>query len=353
VSEEFLTKAAAKEAKSVLKAQADHRKTLEKKGALNPILNEKDVGGVYELTRQLLTKIDGKNEVINASHLKRFRENIDKFNKQAERKGIRGGIRPHEIIALSNVRIQGDRNPKTDVGRANEEIHRAVLAGANGGVLRFITDVGKDSKDIRHHVTVQLLAYERATVSPETQTNPKKLTKEVCTDRVKFDCDCGRHRYWLRYIATIGGWAYGRQENGFPDQKNPHLKGVACKHIIRVMRELTSSSAIQLHVERMIVSKAKIVVKQADMAKQAAAQKKNIKAIDPKKAKIAADKIKKQMQGLNKALKKAKLKPMPNQTRQVNATANMARDLARKLSELSFGTPEFNETLAALNALKI
>lgn len=357
-TEEFLTKSAAKDAKSVQKSQADARKALDKKGATSPILNEKDVGGVYDLTRGLLTNLGGKNQVIDAGHLKKFKQNVEKFNLNATKKGIRGGIRPAEIIALSNVKIKGDKNPLTDVGRANAEIHRAVLAGASKGVLRFITDVGKDSADVRHHVTVQLLAYEMATASPETQSNPKKLTKEVCADKVKFDCDCGRHQFWLRYLATIGGWAYGKQENGFPDQKNPHLKGIACKHVIRVMRELTSSAAIQMHVQKMIVSRSNVIVKQADMAKQAAAQKKNVKTIDPKKAKLELARIKeknrKQLEKLKAVAKKTKLgKTIPNQTRQANALAKQAQILAAKLGLYKFGTKEFNDTLAALNALKI
>lgn len=67
---------------------------------------------------------------------------------------------------------------------------------------------------------------------------------------LSFDCDCERHRYFFRYIATIGGFNAGRDETGYPKIRNPGLKGVACKHVLRVMAELQSSAAILHFIEK-------------------------------------------------------------------------------------------------------
>nr|WP_225312426.1 hypothetical protein [Salmonella sp.] len=38
----------------------------------------------------------------------------------------------------------------------------------------------------------------------EDDKSALKIAKSLCAGRVSFDCDCGRHQYWYRYIATAG-----------------------------------------------------------------------------------------------------------------------------------------------------
>ena len=59
--------------------------------------------------------------------------------------------------------------------------------------------------------------------------------------KLKFECDCGRHDYWYRYIATIGKYNYGIDESRYPSTRNPNVTGVACKHALRVMKHVTSA----------------------------------------------------------------------------------------------------------------
>jgi hypothetical protein len=69
---------------------------------------------------------------------------------------------------------------------------------------------------------------------------------------LKFECDCGRHRYWFRYIATIGGYNAGRPETGYPKIRNPKLFGVACKHVLRVMSDIESGGATLAFLTRLM-----------------------------------------------------------------------------------------------------
>jgi len=52
---------------------------------------------------------------------------------------------------------------------------------------------------------------------------------------IKFECSCGRHTYWYRYIATKVGASLGLQEHRFPRRNNKELKGLLCKHMIRTI----------------------------------------------------------------------------------------------------------------------
>jgi len=52
---------------------------------------------------------------------------------------------------------------------------------------------------------------------------------------IKFECSCGRHSYWFRYIATKVNASLGLQEHRFPQRNNKELKGLLCKHMIRTI----------------------------------------------------------------------------------------------------------------------
>jgi hypothetical protein len=53
-----------------------------------------------------------------------------------------------------------------------------------------------------------------------------------------FECDCGRHTYYYRYIWTKLKASLGRQENRYPKKNNANLKGLFCKHGIRAVEVL-------------------------------------------------------------------------------------------------------------------
>lgn len=107
-----------------------------------------------------------------------------------------------------------------------------------------MTNASKGSPVANHYVTVKFLNFSDLVTQPR-KVGLKLSREQLAKGAVKFDCDCGRHTFWFRYLATIGKYAHGRQENGFPKIRNPHLQGVACKHVLRVMQFITSPLGVQ------------------------------------------------------------------------------------------------------------
>lgn len=80
--------------------------------------------------------------------------------------------------------------------------------------------------------------------------NPLIAAKEAATGRISFDWACGRHQYWYRYLAQIGGFAINPpKEQDFPKIRNPGLTGCCCKHVLKVLCVL-KTNAIQTVLSR-------------------------------------------------------------------------------------------------------
>jgi len=55
---------------------------------------------------------------------------------------------------------------------------------------------------------------------------------------IRIHCPCPAYKFWgFQYIDTQLGIAMV-PENRYPDIRNPELKGIACKHVIRVLKTL-------------------------------------------------------------------------------------------------------------------
>lgn len=204
------------------------------------ILSADDLSGLYDPKRQLFTTIDGQPRPLTFNDLQVFRAAVQDLRKRHRGKAFRGGIKPKQVIDLSRLE---------DRERARQQIKTAIPVSNRGGVIHFQTNAGPDSDKTRHHVYVELLDYNAAVASP---TPPDKIAKDIVNGNIRFDCDCGRHTFWYRFIATIGGYNYGRAEDGFPRVRNPKLYGVACKHVLRVMALLTQSPTMRGYVAKMI-----------------------------------------------------------------------------------------------------
>lgn len=234
---EFITSAAkaGKQARQALEFDLSRRlKDSER------ILSADDLSGLYDPKRQLFTTVDGFPRVITFQDLQNFRAAVEDLKGRARSKKFLGGIKPQQVVDLSWAE---------DRARAKDEITMAVPVSHRAGVIHFQTNSGPKSKTIRHHVYVELLNYQAAIASP---ADPAKIAKELLTGNVRFDCDCERHTFWFRYMASIGGYAYGRQETGFPKIRNPKLRGVACKHVLKVMSMLVQSPNIRQYGAKMI-----------------------------------------------------------------------------------------------------
>jgi len=203
------------------------------------ILGPDQVGGkewkaakLLETTLGLLPGEKARN--ITKQDLKAFKQNIKAVKLKAEK-----GIKAADVIRFST---------EVDKKRSRQQIKTAIPYNMKGGVIRFITDSGPESKVAKHHVHVILSGFE----SGLSVGTPLQAAKAMAKGNLKFDCDCEHHTYVFRYITTVMGANAGRAETGFPKIRNPYLTGVACKHVLRVMVELDTSRFIWKKISAMV-----------------------------------------------------------------------------------------------------
>lgn len=270
MAEPLKLKGAISDARARHKADAARRAAAE--GILDPTtLYNEDASGT------LTTTLGGAVRAITIDDLKVFKQKVDAFEAEIKRKGgSLGGIAPRAVIDMALA---------SDLQRARKQITRAVLHNAKDGLLHFITNAGPDSTARNHHVHIRLMAFDAAVAAGTL--DPQKAARKLRTGAIKFDCDCGRHTFWYRYIATIGRWAYGRQEGGYPKIRNPNLKGVACKHVIRVVSELESSPFVLAKLAELIdaarkhpLNKGSVKTSQKEADAQHAKEERKIKTSD-------------------------------------------------------------------------
>ena len=216
------------------------------------ILSRNEVQG-DKLNRNLLTTLGGKLRALKPEDLATFRANVGNAIAATQ---SQGGITPQQVLNLAKGRplnyAAADAlrsGVRSDVDKARRQITSAILVSAVGGDLRFITPSGGESRASRHVVLVRLKEWENALgalagISSKDEGAYRRVADNLRKGKVAFECDCERHRYYFRYLATIGGFYAGRPETGYPKIRNPGLKGVACKHVIRVMTELLHSPAV-------------------------------------------------------------------------------------------------------------
>lgn len=208
-------------ARQTLKDDKTARKIAEKNDDFRPVfLRPNDVDGEYDFKRALKTTLGGL-ELRNITL-----EDLDAFSRNIDTIGAlyKGGITIPQIISLSRYE---------DIERANREIHTAMPTSRRAGVVSFVTNAGPKSEDKFHIVNVEFMAYDSVVLQPKKE-RASTIKTRLSNGKVKIECDCGRFRYWYRYIATLGNFVHGRRETGFPKERNPDLTGIACKHILRV-----------------------------------------------------------------------------------------------------------------------
>ena len=353
------------EAKS--RFSADKKQRIEAEAsAKSIILTKNEVQGEWDASRVLMTTIGGKARPITADDLATFRHNMRLAQTRFKGGKSGKGITARQVIdmAASQPLSYASSNPSeasSDIDKARKEITSGVPVSAQNGMVRFITNASKDSDVTRHHVVVMCNAFEEAgnklaSTEAKDRKSPKQVANWLRKQKLSFDCDCGRHRYFLRYVATIGGFAAGRQEWGFPKIRNPGLKGVACKHVLRVMTEIESSNAVlrflEKHMERLQASAnntARIQAAQND-AEEAAGSKgaTKIKTSEQRKAEAMRAKERRAAKAAVKAAPRSKAKK-PAATRRLEAQIDKgeitAEDLIAQLRRLG-KAPE--EIMAAL-----
>ncbi|MBL0011037.1 MAG: hypothetical protein IPP22_08670 [Nitrosomonas sp.] len=316
------------EAKNRAKADKLEREAAEKHPN-SIILTKREVQGEWDASRVLVTTIGGAPRPITTNDLAQFRHNM----RMAQKNFNGDGITARQVIDLASSKPMPGTGSDTDIDRARKQITMAVPVSAFNNEVRFITNAGPDSEVNRHHVLVRFNAFSVAAnklmaSTAKERRDPKQTANWLRKQKLAFDCSCGRHRYWFRYISTIGNFNAGRKEMGFPKIRNPNLKGVACKHVLRVMSEVESSTSVlnflAKHMEKLRDSQdntAKHRIKQKEhddeIKKRANSRVNTIKTSEQR---AAERKRAKERESLHKKAKQVKrIERKPTATRRIEA----------------------------------
>jgi len=312
------------EARNKAKADRLERENAEKKSN-SVILSKREVQGEWDANRVLMTTLGGDVRPITQNDLAQFRHNM----RIAQSNFTGEGITARQVIDLASSKPMPGNGSDTDIDRARKQITMAVPVSAVNNQIRFITNAGPDSNVSRHHVLVRFNAFNAAanklmSSKLRDKSSPKQVANWLRKQKLAIECDCGRWRYWFRYIATIGNFNAGRKELGYPKIRNPNLKGVACKHVLRVMSEIESSGTVlnflTKHMEKVQASEgnnARHQVRQKEAEKLAIGRKRQIKTSEQRAQDRAAAKEKKSLQDASK--KAPRLAKKPAATRRIEA----------------------------------
>lgn len=226
------------------------------------ILNPSEVRGEYDANRMLTTTLGGEKRVMTHDDIATFRKNAAVAGKN-----FVGGITARQVI---------DQSLSIDRKRAREEINWAnpVFGSVNqkGNLaVRFNTAASGRNGSSRHYVQVEFTGVQTAVASGAHA--PLKAARLMSKEKIRFDCDCGRHTFWFRYISTIGNFNAGRAETGYPKIRNPNITGIACKHVLRVMAEIEGGSFTLTFLARAIENLRKKGEKARTQTKQKEANK--------------------------------------------------------------------------------
>ena len=213
------------------------RDELDSRRQARTILQPGEVAGGLSPARMLTTTLGGAGvRPITPADLATFKAAVSNLGNKA-----RQGLTAKEALGLSRA---------ADIERAKAEIRYSLPSRLQAGKVHLVTDSGPRSKVTRHHINIEFTQYNAALARPGTSAQSAQwLCKE---SPLRFECDCQHFRYFLRFIATAGGWVAGRAEHGMPKLTNPTLDGAACKHLARVLTDIQSSIGLRQRVGQMI-----------------------------------------------------------------------------------------------------
>lgn len=165
-------------------------------------------------------------------------------SRQAHKTNFRNnvaGITYAQVVAQStSIDIKRASN-KVDDGTG---IKSATFLGMKHN-LAIISVRASDASVHQHHrVKIRFEEWDQAVDDiGEDGAKKPRIAAALCKGRVSFDCDCGRHQYWYRYMATAGNYAVAPpKEYAYPKERNPELTGVACKHVLHALTKFQSAT---------------------------------------------------------------------------------------------------------------
>ncbi|HAU6297976.1 TPA: phage tail protein [Citrobacter freundii] len=219
--------------RQVKREQIQKRKKANK--TLTPsVLRNKKAEDVLALGRKSKT-----GTFFTLDDLKSFETNREALKKAFKSK--EKGITYSQLISHCRAIDVKRANNKVDDGSG---ITSASFIGMSGNMARVSVKASRISKHGHHRVKIRFEEWQdMIEVLDDNPDSELKIAKQLCAGAVSFDCDCGRHQYWYRYIATAGSFAITPPaEYAYPKIRNPHLDGVACKHVIHVLTRFQGGS---------------------------------------------------------------------------------------------------------------
>lgn len=317
-------------------ARKNNEKRRRAKRTLTPgILSRGKRNSIADIVR-LGRKADGTEFTLE--ELKRFDETRKKFKKRA---GGLPGVTYLELVARSaESRIDRASNRSND----RRGVSRGQLVSLRTNIAEIRVKASQRSVHQDHRVKVRFEQWEE--FMADASGKPKgyeKAVKKACAGRVSFDCSCGDHQYRYRYMATLGNYALAPpKEWAFPKIRNPHLTGLACKHVLLSMRMMQSpvwQKRLSLEME-----------KQANLAgygddrrrkavfdgdDEAALSKNRSTSINTEKTKEAWAKYQARRRVVSDTLKrnKAEIEQLREKTKKARKTASKAKQEAERLRQ--------------------
>lgn len=173
----------------------------------------------------------GLTQTYTLQDLKRFADSVN----HASRK-FQAGVRGVPLLQLEQASLDKDKQ------RA-KQVRSARLYKIDGDLLYF-----RVSGNDRPAYLVRIRMEEFNTLATaRVYASPFAAAKRVAMGNLSIDCQCGRHQYWYRYLANIGGYDVSPpKEQGFPKIRNPGLTGCCCKHVLKVLSVLKTTAVLNV-----------------------------------------------------------------------------------------------------------
>lgn len=140
-----------------------------------------------------------------------------------------------EVRGVPLAQLERNSDPK-DVERS-KDVRTATLYKIDKNLLHF-----RVTGNVKPYYLVRI-RLEDWNLALHSTASPFLSARMAATGRISFDCACGRHQFWYRYLTNIGGFDVNPpKEQDFPKIRNPGLKGCCCKHVLKVLRVLKSNT---------------------------------------------------------------------------------------------------------------
>lgn len=173
--------------------------------------------------------------------LLQLEKNKKSFQKRFD--SSKAGITHAQIIAGSTeIDIKRANNQVTD----GSGIRYANISIIQGNVTTLRVKASAKNGFEFHAVKLRFEEWDDALMNANPDKGYAKAAKAAVKGRISIACDCGRHEYWYRYLATIGNYCLAPPKEFSPPKiRNPNFKGVACKHVLHVLNKCQTASFVK------------------------------------------------------------------------------------------------------------